>query len=68
MEWGKKEIYRLRKKLGMTQEEFAKYLRTRQATVSEWEGGLRKPSPMAQRLLTVIQELEELKAKISSKE
>ena len=37
-----------------SQAEFAKYLGVRQATVSEWETGKTKPSPMAIRLLQTI--------------
>lgn len=56
MEWNKLEVYRLREKLGMSQKEFADFVGVRQATVSEWETGTKKPSPMAQRLLTLLKE------------
>lgn len=56
MQWGKMEIYQLRKKLGMTQTDFATFVGTRQATISDWESGTKDPSPMARRLLTLLAE------------
>ena len=67
MQWGKREIFQFRKRLEMSQHEFAEFLRTRQSTISDWESGVRIPSPMAQRLLSVLKELEELKAEATKK-
>lgn len=50
------DVFNLRKKLGMTQAEFAAFVRTRQATVSEWETGTKKPTPMACHLLELLTE------------
>lgn len=61
MEWGKMEVYQLRKRLGMNQQEFADYIGTRQATVSHWETGTTKPTRMARRLLTILSEREDLR-------
>lgn len=50
------DVYKLRERLGMNQEEFAAFVGTRQATISDWETGTKRPSPMAQRLLTLLVE------------
>lgn len=44
----------LRKKLGMTQEEFAKALRIPKATLRNWEQGRVLPDPAARSLLTIV--------------
>ena len=44
----------LRKKLGMTQEEFAKALRIPRATLRNWEQGRVIPDPAARSLLTIV--------------
>lgn len=54
-EWTPASITRLRKHLGLTQEAFARRMGVRQATVSDWENGKQKPSPMACRLLEMLQ-------------
>ena len=48
-------IIKLRTKLGMTQEEFAKHVGIRRATVTNWEAGKVKPSPMAVKLLQLLE-------------
>jgi DNA-binding transcriptional regulator YiaG len=63
MEWTSTDIYNLRIELGMSQKEFAEFVRVRQATVSEWETGAKKPSPMAQHLLTLLKEREDARRK-----
>lgn len=50
-EWSPGRIQRLRRRLNMSQKEFAKRLGVRQATVSDWETGKQSPSQMARRLL-----------------
>jgi putative transcriptional regulator len=34
---------------------FARYLNTSESTVEEWESGVKKPSGMALKLLTIVQ-------------
>ena len=51
-----KQIKALRNKLNETQEEFAKRVGVRRATVSEWETGVKKPSPLAEKFLAIISE------------
>lgn len=53
-EWTPSRIKQLRKKLGLSQAEFAKRMGVRQATVSDWETGKQTTSPMARRLLDRI--------------
>jgi len=45
------EIEKTRDGLGLTQEQFAKRVGVRQATVSDWERGRSRPSRMAQIIL-----------------
>jgi putative transcriptional regulator len=44
----------LRKRLGMTQEEFAKALRIPLSTLRNWEQGRVLPDPAARSLLTIV--------------
>lgn len=53
-EWTPSRIQQLRQELEMSQEAFAERMGVRQATVSDWETGKQKPSPMARRLLDRI--------------
>lgn len=53
-DWDKKRIYALRKHMGLTQDELAQMLGTRQQTISEWELGIYKPRGMSQTLLNII--------------
>jgi DNA-binding transcriptional regulator YiaG len=53
-----REIVALRVQLGLTQEQFAACIQSRQNTVALWETGRHKPSRVYQRLL------EQLKAKV----
>ena len=48
------EIKELRKKLGLTQDNFAFQLGVTPMTVRRWEAGKTKPSRMARRLLDEI--------------
>ncbi len=50
------EIRNLRFKLKLTQEDFARLLGLRVATVNRWENGVTKPSPLALMRLKQIQE------------
>lgn len=50
------DVYRFREAMGMNQKDFAEFLGVRQATISEWETGTKKPSPMACKLMTLLKE------------
>ena len=54
--WRVMEIKQLREKLGLTQEQLAHKLGVTVKTVNRWERGKAKPSPMARRLLSVLEE------------
>lgn len=54
--WDAAAVRRLRAHLGVTQDELAGRLGTRQQTVSEWETGTRAPRRMARRLLQLVAE------------
>ena len=51
----KEQIKAIRVSLGMTQEEFAESLGVKQAAVSHWEQGLRRPSGSAELLIKQLQ-------------
>lgn len=46
----------LRRRLGLSQAEFAERVGTRQQTISEWETGASRPRRMSQRLLRMVAE------------
>lgn len=48
---GNGEIVKLRKRMGLNQEQFAQLLGVHKLTVSRWERGEAKPSLLAQRQL-----------------
>lgn len=48
------DVKAVRKRLGMTQEEFAGRFGVPKATVADWEQGRRSPAGAARTLLTVI--------------
>ncbi|MFQ5925455.1 MAG: helix-turn-helix domain-containing protein [Dehalococcoidia bacterium] len=54
--WDGDGIRALRRHLGLTQQELADELGTRQQTVSEWETGMYRPRGASSRLLTIIAE------------
>ena len=49
-------MHALRRHLGLTQQELADELGTRQQTISEWERGLYCPRGASARLLTLVAE------------
>ena len=55
-EWDAERVRSLRRHLGLTQQELAGELGTRQQTISEWETGMYKPRGPSARLLTIIAE------------
>ena len=54
--WNSDRIRALRNHLGLTQQEMADELGTRQQTISEWETGLYKPRGTSSTLLTILSE------------
>ncbi len=55
-EWRSEQGKALRQHLGLTQEEMAQELGTRQQTISEWERGLYQPRGASRTLLTMVAE------------
>jgi len=55
-DWDSESINALRKHLGLTQQEMADELGTRQQTISEWETGMYKPRGASSTLLTIVAE------------
>ena len=49
-------LMELREKLGMTQEQLAREVGVSFKTVNRWERGKSKPSPMARKLLSELQD------------
>jgi putative transcriptional regulator len=49
-----KDIKRIRKTNGASQGVFAAYLNVRRATVTPWEEGLKEPSAMGLKLLSIV--------------
>jgi len=55
-DWDGMSINALRKHMGLTQQELADKLGTRQQTISEWETGMYKPRGTSITLLTIVAE------------
>lgn len=58
MEWNKDTIRAFRKKLGLTQYQFADLLGTSQVLITRWETEKRNPSGVSRKLLTLVAERE----------
>jgi DNA-binding transcriptional regulator YiaG len=54
--WDAGGVRALRRHLGLSQQQLADELGTRQQTVSEWETGVYQPRGMSERLLQIIAE------------
>ena len=54
--WDAGKVKALRSHMGLTQDELASDLGTRQQTISEWETGMYRPRGMSERLLNVVAE------------
>ncbi|HEY94570.1 MAG TPA: helix-turn-helix domain-containing protein [Dehalococcoidia bacterium] len=52
--WHSVDVRALRKHMGLTQQEMADRLGTRQQTISEWELGLYRPRGASSTLLSII--------------
>jgi transcriptional regulator with XRE-family HTH domain len=57
--WQAERVRALRQHLGLTQEELARELGTRQQTISEWETGMYQPRGLSERLLSLVAERAE---------
>jgi putative transcriptional regulator len=56
--WNGQQVRALRQHLGLTQEQMAAEMGTRQQTISEWETGQYQPRGTSVRLLALIAERE----------
>lgn len=54
--WNAETVRALRKHMGLSQDELAEELGTRQQTVSEWETGRYRPRGPSARLLSIVAE------------
>ncbi len=54
--WDATAVRALRQHMGLTQDELAQHLGTRQQTISEWETGLYQPRGTSTTLLTMVAE------------
>lgn len=54
--WNAGDVQALRRHLGLTQQQLADEMGTRQQTISEWETGQYQPRGASSRLLTLIAE------------
>ena len=66
--WDAGKVHALRSHLGLTQQEMAEELGTRQQTISEWECGQYKPRGVSARLLTLVAERAEFAYEAAGKE
>jgi len=55
-QWDADSVKALRRHLGLTQQEMAEHLGTRQQTISEWERGLYAPRGASKTLLRLVAE------------
>jgi DNA-binding transcriptional regulator YiaG len=60
-QWDKDQIQALRHHLGLTQQELATQMGTRQQTISEWETGMYQPRGASATLLSMIAEKSSFK-------
>jgi DNA-binding transcriptional regulator YiaG len=65
--WDKKGIQSLRHHLGLTQQEMAEQMGTRQQTISEWETGMYQPRGASATLLFIIAEKANFKYEAGEK-
>jgi DNA-binding transcriptional regulator YiaG len=57
--WDAGRVRALRQHMGLTQDELARELGTRQQTISEWETGMYAPRGLSERLLSIVAERAE---------
>jgi len=66
--WERHRIRALRRHLGLTQQQLADELGTRQQTISEWETGMYQPRGASSRLLSIIAERASFSYEVDSSE
>jgi DNA-binding transcriptional regulator YiaG len=66
--WERYRIRALRRHLGLTQQQLADELGTRQQTISEWETGMYRPRGASSRLLSIIAERASFSYEVDSSE
>jgi DNA-binding transcriptional regulator YiaG len=54
--WDSQRVHALRRRLGLTQQQLADEMGTRQQTISEWETGMYRPRGASAKLLGIIAE------------
>ena len=54
--WDAGKVRALRQHLGLSQEEMAREMGSRQQTISEWETGMYRPRGLSERLLSIVAE------------
>ena len=64
-QWDSNRVRALREHMGLTQQEMADQLGTRQQTISEWETGMYQPRGASSTLLTMVAERAGFKYKSS---
>jgi DNA-binding transcriptional regulator YiaG len=62
--WDQESIQALRQHLGLTQQEMAEQLGTRQQTISEWETGMYMPRGASATLLSLVAERARFKYRV----
>jgi len=68
IQWDSQSILALRRHLGLTQQELASELGTRQQTISEWERGMYQPRGTSAKLLSIIAERADSEYGVNSTE
>jgi DNA-binding transcriptional regulator YiaG len=58
--WDAERVRRLRRRLALSQQAFARELGVRQQTVSEWETGIYEPRGASARVLSLVAERAEV--------
>ena len=66
-DWDSRRVRALREHLGLTQQEMADQLGTRQQTISEWETGMYQPRGASSTLLTMVAERAKFEYKAARK-
>jgi len=61
VQWDRQRIQALRRHLGLTQQQMADKLGTRQQTISEWETGMYQPRGASATLLSIVAEQAKFK-------
>lgn len=67
-QWSSRSVRALRKHMGMTQQQMAEELGTRQQTISEWETGMYRPRGGMNRLLTLVAERAGFEYQVTTEE